>query len=158
MQNKRRSQNGGIAIQNGGVVWWMSKVTSIAFAHQDIQEAHADFSSGASEIYCAANAINGILGVSYVADEAGLDFPKPIPVQMDNTTAIAFCKNSVYRSQLKHIDCRQKWVQLLRDKSIMIPVYVNTKINLADILTKIMGPKDFIRLRDMIMRPYSKPK
>ena len=47
-QNKRRSQNGFIATLNGAPVLWGSKVSSVAFAHQDIGEAHADISSGAA--------------------------------------------------------------------------------------------------------------
>jgi hypothetical protein len=72
-------------------------------------------------------------------------------MQMDNTTAIAFCKNSVYKSALKHIDCRQEWVQMLRSKNIVTPVYVNTDYNLADILTKILSPLRFIALRNKLM-------
>ena len=50
-QNKRRSQNGYIAISGGAPVYWASKVSSVAFAHPDIGEAHVDVSSGAAEVY-----------------------------------------------------------------------------------------------------------
>ena len=56
-QNKRRSQNGFIATLGGAAVLWGSKVTSVAFAHPDIGEAHAGMSSGAAEIYCTSNAL-----------------------------------------------------------------------------------------------------
>jgi hypothetical protein len=150
-QNKRRSQNGFIATLGGAAVLWGSKVTSVAFAHPDIGEAHADMSSGAAEIYCTSNALCDFMHLSYVVDEEGMQFPKPIPVHMDNTAAIAFAKNTCSKSNLKHIDCRQEWVQVLRDKGIMTPIYVPTKENVADLFTKILDPKDFIRLRSMIM-------
>ena len=85
---------------------WHSKVSSIAFAHPDIGEAHADKSSGAVELYGAANATDEMLHLSYIADEIGLKFPKPIPLQMDKTAAEAFANNSVNWSKQKHIDCR----------------------------------------------------
>ena len=47
-QNNRRSQNGFVALLNGAPVLWGSKVSSVAFAHPDIGEAHPDISSGSS--------------------------------------------------------------------------------------------------------------
>ena len=57
---------------------------------------------------------------------------------MDNTTAEAFANNNAKKTKLKHIDARQEWVKVLRDKSILVPVHVPTKRNLADIFTKIL--------------------
>jgi hypothetical protein len=151
VQNKRRSQNGFIALLNGTPVLWGSKVSSVAFAHPDINESHADISSGAAEVYAAANATFEFLHLSYVASEMRIPFPKPFKLQMDNTAAECFAKNSVFKSRLKHIDCRQKWVQTLRDKTICTPTHVDTNENLADIFTKILPTADFVRLRNRIM-------
>ena len=52
--------------------------------------------------------------------EMGVDFPKPIPLQMDNTTAEAFANNNAKKTKLKHIDARQEWIKVLRDKSIAL--------------------------------------
>jgi hypothetical protein len=150
-QNKRRSQNGYIATLGGAPVLWGSKATSVAFAHPLIGEAHADVSSAAAEIYCAANATFEFMHLSYVADEMGIDFPMPFPLQMDNAAAMAFAEGSVHKSKLKHIDCRQEWVKTLRDKKICLPVKVASKDNLADLFTKILPTHDFTRLRDLIM-------
>ena len=151
IQNKRRAQNGWIAVENEAPVSWSSKASSVAFASPVIGEGHADCSSGAAEIYSAGNATRELLHLSYVADEVGIDFPRPSRLQMDNSTAEAFANNSTVRSKLKHIDVRQEWVKTLRDKNLIKPVHVNTKVNIADILTKILTALDFIRLRDMIM-------
>ena len=146
-----RSQNGFIATCDGAPVLYGSKVSSVAFAHPDIGESHADVSSGANEIYAAGNATHECLHLSYIADEMGIDFPKPIPLQMDNTTAESFAKNNAKKTKLKHIDAHQEWVKVLRDKSILVPVHVPTKLNLADMFTKILTVPEFIRLRNMIM-------
>jgi hypothetical protein len=128
-----------------------SKVSSVAFAHPAIGEAHADISSGAAEIYAAANATFEMLHLSYVAEEMGIDFPKPIVLEMDNTTAEAFANKSAFKSKLKHIDARQEWVRTLRNKDVLIPKHVDTQSNVADIFTKILAPSTFIKLRDMVM-------
>ena len=144
-QNRMRSQNGFIATCDGAPVLYGSKVSSVAFAHPDIGESHADVSSGANEIYAAGNATHECLHLSYIADEAGIDFPKPIPLQMDNSTAESFAKNNAKKTKLKHIDARQEWVKVLRDKSILVPVHVPTKLNLADMFTGPLRKKKHFR-------------
>ena len=52
VQNKRRSQNGFIALYNGAVVDWYSKAPSVAFVSADIGEAHAGVSSAAVGSIC----------------------------------------------------------------------------------------------------------
>ena len=153
-ENKRRSQNGYVAMEGTAPVQWGSKVSSVAFAHPDIAEAHADVSSGAAEVYAAANATFEFLHLSYVVDEIGnIPFPKPLTLEMDNTTAECFVNNTAFKSKLKHIDVRQQWVKTLRDKSIIIPKHVNTNDNLADIFTKVLCKATFTRLRDQLMLP-----
>jgi site-specific DNA-cytosine methylase len=94
IQNKRRSQNGAIAVRAGAPILWLSKVTSVAFAHPLINEAHADVSSAAAEIYAASNATHEFMALSYVTEEMGMSFPLPILLGIDNTAAIAFANNS----------------------------------------------------------------
>ena len=140
-----------MAIQGGAPVYWASKVSSVAFAHPKIGEAHADLSSGAAEVYAAANACNEFLYLSYTVDEAGMEFPEPIVLQVDNTTAETFINHTAFKSKLKHIDARQEWVRVLRDKDILVPTHVPSKDNIADIFTKILERPTFELLRDLIM-------
>ena len=149
--NRRRSQSGYIALLNGARVYWQSKVSLVCFASSDINESHPDTSSTAAEIYAAGNATMGFMHLSYVAEEMGLEFPKPFKLQMDNAAGIAFANNSCFKTKLKHIDCRQEWVKMLRDKKIVETMYVQSAGNLADIFTKILPASVFLRLRTRIM-------
>ena len=150
-QNKRRSQIGIIALQNKFPVFWSSKVSSVAFADADIGESHADTSSGSAEVYAAGNCTYDFMFLSHVAEEMHLDFPRPFKIQMDNSAAESFALGTAFKSKLKHIDCRQEWVKILRDRGICTPVHVDTKDNLADVFTKILLCCDFERLRSVIM-------
>ena len=150
-QNKRRSQVGILALLNSVPVYWKSSVSTMCFASEEIGEAHADSSSGASEVFGAGNATQDFLHLSYVAEEMSVPFPKPFMLQMDNDAARVFANDSCFKTKMKHIDCRQEWVKMLRDKQICTPVRVDTKDNLADIFTKILPAYDFKRLRDRIM-------
>ena len=91
------------------------------------------------------------LALSYVAEEAGLEVKLPIIMQGDNTACEAFINHSSARTKLKHIDCRQKWVKLLRNKEVLLPVHVDSADNLADLFTKILDRQVFEKLRDAIM-------
>jgi hypothetical protein len=149
--NKRRSQNGYVACIDGVPVLWGSKVTSVAFAHPDMGEAHADCSSGAAEVYAASNASKEFLHLSYVAREANVEFPKPMVMEVDNTTAEAFMNDSCFKSKLKHIDCAQGWVLALRDHTVLIPKHIPTLDNLADLFTKVLSRSTFVALVSQLM-------
>ncbi len=83
-------------------------------AHPAITSEHATTSSAESETYALALFANDLLALSYVVDEAGLGFPRPAVVQVDNTAAIAFSRStgSNGRSRMRHIDLRQAWVRV----------------------------------------------
>ena len=52
---------------------------------------------------------------------------------------------------MKHIDCAQELVRILRDKEMWLPSYVSTDDNLADIFTKILSVEKFRIMRGRIM-------
>ena len=80
-----------------------------------------------------------------------IDFPRPFKIQMDNAAAECFAKGTAFKSKLKHIDCRQEWVRVLRDRNVCTPVHVDSKDNLADLFTKILPEVDCVRLRSKLM-------
>ena len=86
-----------------------------------------------------------------MADEIGIPFPKPFKLQMDNEAAKCFAEDTVSKSKLKHIDARQEWVKILRDREICTPVHVDSADNLADIFTKILSVETFEWLRDQLL-------
>ena len=150
-QNKRRAQSGLMVTYNGMPVMWSSKASSVCFASPLIGESHADTSSAAHEIYAAGNGTQDILGYHYVVEEMGLEFPIPFTLEVDNEAAKIFMEGNAKRSKLRHIDCRQEWVKIIRDRSVCIPIHVASEDNLADIFTKILNDKIFEEIRDQIL-------
>ena len=94
----------------------------------------------------------GIMGVSYIAEEAGIEFEFPFTLELDNQAAIIFCEGSASKTRLKHIDTRQQWVQMLRDKNLVVMDKVPTDSNLADLFTKILPKPTFVKLRDQLLK------
>ena len=73
-------------------------------------------------------------------------FRKPI-LFCDNTATIQFCKHQAENVKNRHIDVKYKFVRELYDENWFDIKYVNTKENLADILTKALTKEVFQRLR-----------
>jgi hypothetical protein len=168
--NKRRSQLGYVAMLGSAPITWSSKVSSVQFgpaalpagflsehppvtAHRDIKGEHVATSSAEAETYACALFANEVLALSYIAEEAGMSFPKPAVIQVDNMAAIAFSKQAQFsgRSKLRHVDCRQQWLQVLRDSNIVKCVHVSSEFNKADIFTKALDTETFVRLRDTML-------
>ena len=91
------------------------------------------------------------LHLGYICDELGIPFDLPVRIGVDNAAAIAFSTDRVRRTKMKHIDVRQEWVCALRDADVCKLVKVDTKLNHADLPTKILDPDTFERLRDRMM-------
>ena len=104
-----------------------------------MSDIHADVSSAAAKVYAASVALSELLHLSYVTDEMGLPFLKPVKLEVDNTTAVDFSKGSTRRSKLRHIDARQAWVEAMRDDSLVTLEWVPTADNLADLNLKFLG-------------------
>ena len=153
-QNERKSQNGFASVIGGTLMDWCSKVNSTSYASERIGEAHAEFSSAGVEIYGVGNATQRAMGIQYRLEEAGMEPEWPFELYIDNTAAIAFCKNTVHNTRLKHIDTRQCWCRQIRDKNVVTPIYVNTKENIADLFTKILPKATFEYLRDQVFVFY----
>ena len=81
--------------------------------HPSVNELHADVSSAAAEIYATSVALSRLQHMSYVCDEMGQEFEMPVKIGVDNATAITFASGTVKKSELRHIDARQDWVQAL---------------------------------------------
>jgi hypothetical protein len=144
---------------------WGSKASSIKFGddtwraevplggvpvcHPLVKDLYADVSSVASEIYAASVALSEFLHLSYVSDEMGWSIDLPLEIRVDNAAAIAFSGGNTRRSKLRHIDVRQQWVAQLRDAEVCKPVKVDTKANLADLLTKMLTGDEHARLREL---------
>lgn len=69
-------------------------MSSVAFADERIGQAHPDMSSGAAEVYAAANASMDFLHLNHVMQEMNIPFPEPYCLQIDNTAAKAFAKGT----------------------------------------------------------------
>ena len=93
---------------------------------------------------CQAIWIKGIL------DEIQGKIEYPIPIYCDNKSTICLAKDPVYHGKSKHIRVKYHFIRDLIKKDKVEVRFCTTKEQVADILTKALQPKDFLRLKELL--------
>ena len=63
--------------------------------------------------------------------------PHPLIIYIDATAAIGFIENTGGGGKMKHLDIKEGWIQLLRDRDIAEFWKIEGPLNLADFFTKL---------------------
>jgi hypothetical protein len=121
----RKSRSGYIVFINGSPVCWFSKK----------QTCHA-LSSCEAEIVAMTEAIKECMWLRNFLSELKIKFNDPIPLYVDNQAAMALSLDPVNHSGSKHIDLRYKFTLDAVTQKFIVPIYVATGLNIADIFTK----------------------
>lgn len=75
--------------------------------------------------------------------DLGFDHLEPMTIRCDSKSAIHISANPVFHERTKHIDRDCHFVRDEIVKGLVKPLHVATKDQLADILTKALGRKEF---------------
>jgi hypothetical protein len=143
----RRSQSGYLVQFNGNTISWSSKKQNVISLSSCESETIAS-SNGATELMWLRKLITELF-----VETIGLKVDYTL--YLDNKAAIDYAKNSNNHSRMKHIDIRHKFIKLAADQGHFALQYVASANQLADILTKPLGPNIFIPLRSRIMNSDS---
>jgi hypothetical protein len=153
--NKLCSVASYVVLRNGMLILWKTTRNYFAVVDSDLSGPHADRSSGAAEIFAAAESTRPLLWLKHLTAELMIPFPSPIVLQVDATTAQAFINATARRSKLRHIDLAQEWCITLRDAKLFRATHVPGPENNADLGTKIQGAQGFCPHRDRMFFPLS---
>ncbi|KAJ0512085.1 putative RNA-directed DNA polymerase [Helianthus annuus] len=93
---------------------------------------------------CQAIWLKGIL------DELQRKSNYPIPIYCDNKSTICLAKDPVYHGKSKHIRVKYHFIRDLIKRDDVTIMFCATKDQLADIMTKALQPKDFLRLKTLL--------
>ena len=139
----RRSTSGILTLAAGAPVTWQSKK----------QTTHAQ-SSSESELIAGCSGVKRIMYIRKLLQELHPLFPTslpPTPIFQDNAGAILIQNNIGSIRRVRHLELRYYYsTQKVEDKQVRI-VKVNTKDELADVLTKPLDKKTFHHLVSLFM-------
>ena len=121
----RRSRTGFIAMMNGGLISWCSRLLSIV-----------TLSNTEAEYYAMTDATQEALWLRSLLTELGFMQHGATVVYEDNKGARDLCKNPVYPKRTRHIEVKYHFVRRhVKDGTIEV-CGVPSKLQLADFLTK----------------------
>ena len=105
-------------------------------------------SSTDDEIFALNECVRELKALVYTLNDMGKHPTLPITVYVDSMPCIAAMQTGKRTKRNKHLEPRLFYVhELIEDKFIKL-VHINTKEQAADLLTKPLGPKEYIYLRD----------
>jgi hypothetical protein len=138
-EEERKSRTGAIILYRGSLVSAISKVQKLT-----------TLSTAESE-YVAMNeaAVMSMYLRQYV-ESIGRPASEPTRMYIDNTAAISMTEETANFNRTKHIAIRYHSTrQFIRDGHMQVE-YVNTEEQIADVMTKALGPFKFDKFRAMM--------
>jgi hypothetical protein len=135
----RKSVSGNVFFLLGGVVSWKSsKQKSVALSSME------------AEFIALALAMSEGIWMRQLLKELPIQTNELVTIYQDNQGCIAYAKGSSNLGRAKHIDIKLKYVQeKIKDGSFQLS-YTGSDNQIADILTKPLGRKKFVELREKL--------
>jgi hypothetical protein len=124
-KNDCRSITGYVFLLGGAAISWSSK-----------KQSSTAQSSTEAEYMAAAHAGKEALWLRNFAQEIGIAQDSPMPLYVDNQSAIALSKNPESHSRMKHIGVRYHFIRDHVESGEIELLYVPTGNQIADVLTK----------------------
>lgn len=132
-----KSQSGFVIKLHGSTIRWMSKKQTVVAT-----------STCEAEYIALASATSHLVGVYQQLYELNIRVDLPIPVYEDNQSALAAVYNG---TKIKHIQMRFHFFRQYVLNGLIEPVFIESKFQLADTLTKEAPRTDFKIIRDQIL-------
>ncbi|KAJ9566234.1 hypothetical protein OSB04_002200 [Centaurea solstitialis] len=107
-------------------------------------------SSTEAEYKALANAAAEVLWVKHLLQELGVPISTTPTLYCDNTGATYLCANPIYHSRMKHVALDYHFVREQVTNASLKVLHINSKDQLADVLTKPLSRQPFLLFRSKI--------
>jgi hypothetical protein len=124
---------------------------------QSVKQQVVTLSSCEAEYIAASTALTQALWlVRLLGDLLGRD-TGAVELRVDSKSALALTKNSVFYERSKHIRVRYHFIRGCLEEGSFKACYINTKNQLADLLTKPLGRIKFLELCSRLLKDRDGP-
>ncbi|KAL8148727.1 hypothetical protein AgCh_005914 [Apium graveolens] len=131
----RRSTSGYCTYVGGNLVTWRSKKQSIVAR-----------SSAEAEFRAIALGVCEALWLKRILEELRMTSKPTINMFCDNQAALSIARNPVHHDRTKHIEIDRHFIKEKIDKGIINILYIPTRSQIADMLTKALSRQPFEEL------------
>ena len=83
-------------------------------------------------------------------DEIGLEQRDPTPIRCDNLSTITITHDATYHAWMKHIEIYYHFIRERVASNEALLIYVASKDNVVDIMTKAIPPDNHIKLKELL--------
>ncbi|CAA7040888.1 unnamed protein product [Microthlaspi erraticum] len=133
----------GCPITRRSLTGWFVQLGDSPLSWKTIKQDVVSRSSAESEYRAMSDTVQEIIWLKALLLSFGVSHDQPVQLHCDNMAAIHLSANPVFHERTKHVevDCH-----FVRDKVIdgtIVTNHVSTKLQLADIMTKALGRKEF---------------
>ena len=135
----RKSRSGYILFANHGPVLWASR-----------KQASCASSTTEAEYLAASSTTKEIIWHRRLLTSLGKAPTSPTPLYTDNQSALRLIKNPEFHRRTKHIDVQYHVIREAFLANLLLPSFVSTHDQLADIFTKALPKETFHRLRHQL--------
>ena len=119
-------------------------------SYRSFQQKCIVTSTTVAELYAASEGARESECLRMLLGELGFKQREPITLHCDNTATIAICKNPGNHDATKSVEIRILHIRELIENKRINMVYCKTKDMIADILTKPLPTKEFLKLRHLM--------
>ena len=135
----RKSRTGFILFVNHGPVYWASR-----------KQASCASSTTEAEYLAASSTTKEIIWHRRLLTSLGKSPSSPTPLFTDNQSALRLIKNPEFHRRTKHIDVQYHVIREAFLADLLLPSFVPSHDQLADIFTKALPKESFQRLRHQL--------
>lgn len=135
----RRSRTGYLLSLGGAPISWKTKKQTVVSR-----------SSAEAEYRAMANTVSEILWVRWLLTELGVCQTFATPIYCDNLAAKHIANNPVFHERTKHVEMDCYFVRERVESNEIVPIHVESKKQIADLLTKALGTQALKNLLDKL--------
>ena len=137
------SDHGDCRITSRSLTGWFIQLGGSPLSWKTQKQDVVSHSSAEAEYRAMAETVSEILWLLQLLPSLGIEVETPITIHSDSLSAIMLAKNPVFHARTKHVG---RDVHFLRDeiiRGVVEPKHVSTTSQLADIMTKALGRREF---------------
>ncbi|KAJ9552385.1 hypothetical protein OSB04_016430 [Centaurea solstitialis] len=124
----RRSRTGYLLLLGGAPISWKTKKQSVVSR-----------SSAEAEYRATATTVSEVIWMRWLLKELDVEQREPTTLFCDNQAARHIANNPVFHERTKHVEMDCYFVRERVESKEIQPMHVDTKLQLADLLTKGLG-------------------